>query len=118
MKTNQLVISSLTAAILTMTLASGGCTITDVTSSTSGTLDTVTPDVTLNRFVDVRLASIQKEAAQGNGENLDALAELMGKKDKQAFTSWMHTNYDELFSNLEKPSQLISRIEKRGNGLI
>ncbi len=76
------------------------CAITDVASGTSGTLDTVTPDATLNRFVDVRLAFIQKQAAQGQAENLHALAELMGKKDKQAFLLWMYTNYDELFSNL------------------
>lgn len=62
-----------------------GCTITDVTSNISGSLDTVTPDVTLNRFVDIRMASIQKEAAQGEGENLDALADLMGKKDNRRF---------------------------------
>ena len=56
------------------------------------------------------MATIQKEAALGEGENLDALAELMGKKDKQAFSSWMYENYDVLFTNLEKPSQLVSRI--------
>lgn len=56
------------------------------------------------------MASIQKEAALGEGENLHALADLMGKKDKQAFSSWMHENYDVLFTNLEKPSQLVSRI--------
>lgn len=110
--------SSLTFTLLSSVLLLGGCTITDVTSSTSGTLDTVTPDVTLNRFVDVRLASIQKEAAQGEGENLEALAELMGKEDKQAFSSWVHNNYDVLFTNLDKPSQLISRIETAGGDLI
>lgn len=56
------------------------------------------------------MASIQKKAAQGEGENPDALADLMAKKDKQAFSSWMHENYDVLFSDLEKPSQLLSRI--------
>jgi hypothetical protein len=30
---------------------------------------------------------VQKEAAQGEGENLDALTELTGKKDKMAFPS-------------------------------
>lgn len=122
MKNNPLFNRAISAAILTAALSAailtGGCTITDVTSSTSGTLDAVTPDVTLNHFVDVRLASIQKEAAQGKGENLDALAELMGKKDKRAFSLWVHANYDVLFANLEKPSQLISRIETRGNDLI
>ena len=118
MKTNQLFKTLLTASVLSAVFTLGGCTTTDITSSTSGTLDTVTPDVTLNRFVDVRLASIQKEAAQGEGENLDALAELMGKKDKQAFSIWMHTNYDELFSGLEKPTQLISRIETHSNKML
>jgi hypothetical protein len=89
-----------------------GCTITDITSSTSSTLDAVTPDVTLNRFVDIRIASIQKEAAAGQGENLDALAQLMGKRDKVAFSGLMQVHYDELFSNLGKPEELISRINK------
>ena len=124
MKTNLLIKYKFSGIILSTAMLLGGCTITDVTSSTSGSLDAVTPDVTLNRFVDVRLASIQKEAAQGEGENLNALADLMGKKDKRAFSSWMHTNYDVLFNNLEKPSQLVSRIndqtriENQKNSLI
>lgn len=118
MKTKQFFNRVITGTALTATILLAGCTITDVTSSTSGTLDAVTPDVTLNRFVDVRLATIQKEAAQGEGENLNALAELMGKTNKKAFSTWLHANYDELFSNLEKPSQLISRIETRGSDLI
>ncbi|NOQ87577.1 MAG: DUF3015 domain-containing protein [Gammaproteobacteria bacterium] len=59
------------------------------------------------------MASIQKEAAQGEGEKLDALAGLMGKKDRQAFLSWMHTNYEVLFTDLEKPSPLLSGINKQ-----
>lgn len=109
---------ALNGVVLSAAVVLGGCTITDVTSSTSGTLDTVTPDVSLNRFVDVRLASIQKEAAQGEGENLDALAELMGKNDKQAFSLMLHSNYDSLFGGLDKPSQLISRIEILENDLM
>jgi len=112
---NQIFRYKLSGIILLAALVSGGCTITDVTSTTSDTVDAVTPDITLNRFVDVRLASIQKEAAQGNGENLDALAELMGKKNKQAFSIWMHTNYDVLFTDLEKPSQLVARIQRQAH---
>jgi hypothetical protein len=93
-------------------LVVSGCTITDITSSTSSTLDAVTPDVTLNRFVDVRIASIKKEAAAGEGENLEALAQLMGKKDKIAFSGWMMVHYDELFNNLGESEELISRINK------
>ena len=110
--------SIVNSVLLSSVLLIGGCTITDITSSTSGSLDTVTPDVSLNRFIDVRFASIQKEAAQGQGENLNALAELMGKDDKVAFSYWMNANYDELFTNLKRPSQLISRIETQGKDLI
>lgn len=92
-------------------LVVSACTITDITSSTSSTLDAVTPDVTLNRFVDVRIASIKKEAAAGEGENIEALARLMGKQDRTAFSEWLQVNYDELFNNLEQPTELISRIE-------
>ena len=104
--------------ILFSALFSVGCAITETTSTTSGVVDTVTPDITLNKFVNLRLASIQKEAAQGQGENLDTLASLMGKSDKQAFSSWVHSNYNQLFSDLNEPSQLISRIESQGNDLI
>lgn len=96
---------------LTALLAISACTITDITSSTSSTLDTVTPDISLNRFVDVRIASIKKEAAAGEGENIEALARLMGKQDKAAFSVWMQVHYDELFNNLKQPTELISRIE-------
>lgn len=93
-------------------LAATGCTIADFTSSTSSTLDAVTPDITLNRFVDVRIASIQKEAATGEGENLIVLAKLMGQSDNQAFSDWMHVHYNELFDNLQEPSELITRINR------
>ncbi len=99
------------ALVVAMLLVTVGCTTTDITSSTSSSVDAVTPDITLNRFVDVRIASIKKEAAAGEGENLDALAQLMGKQDKQAFSGWMQVNYDALFNNLEQPKELISRIE-------
>lgn len=103
---------SLNASLLaSMLLATSGCTVTEVTSSTSSTLDAVTPDITLNHFVDVRLASIRKEAAQGEGENLDALAHLMGRQDTSTFSGWMQDHYDELFSGVHQANELISRIE-------
>jgi len=104
---NRFIASTFLASVIVLS----GCSITDVTSTTSGSLDAVTPDVTLNRFVDVRIASIQKEAAQGEGENLNALAELMGKTDKQAFSQWIQSNYDELFTELSEPQELITRIK-------
>ena len=100
------------ATVAAALLLAASCSVTDVTSTTSGSVDAVTPDVTLNHFVDVRLASIKKEAAAGYGENLDALAEMLGREDKVAFGAWMQLNYDALFTNLDKPGELIVRIEK------
>ena len=108
----QLMTAGLAASAITLS----GCTITDITSSTSSTLDTVTPDVSLNRFVDTRIASIRQEAASGEGENLDALAHLMGKQDKVKFSGWMQAHYDELFDGLGQPTELISRIEAAESG--
>ncbi len=97
-------------------LAVSACTITDITSSTSDTLDAVTPDVTLKRFVDVRIASIKQEAATGQGESLQALAQLMGEPDSAAFSRLLQVNYDRLFNNLQQPSELIGRIESLRKG--
>ena len=101
-----------TVLLVGMTALSIGCATTDGLSSTSSTVDTVTPDVTVNQFVDTRLASIKKEAAVGYGENLNALAEMMGKEDKVAFGAWMQLNYDSLFTDLSDSAELVSRIEQ------
>lgn len=99
-----------TVLVAAMLASMQACTITDTTSTTSGSVDAVTPDISLNRFVDVRIASIRKEAATGQGENLVVLAKLMNRTDTDAFASLMHEHYDELFNNLQQPIELISRI--------
>lgn len=86
--------------------------ITDVTSSVSSTLDAVTPDITLNNFIEQRFEAIRKDAASGGGENIDALAELMGKQDSAQLAAFMQQNYDQLFSNVSQSSELIARIEQ------
>jgi len=96
--------------LIPLILLASSCTITDTTSTTSGSLDAVTPDVTLNRFVDVRIASIRKEAAAGEGENLDALAILMDRDSKE-LSRLMNSNYEYLFNDLGEPAALIGRIE-------
>ena len=106
------------ATLKTLTIAAiytsiSACTaITDVTSSTSSTVDTVTPDVTLNNFIDKRYHAIRKDAAKGGGENIDALAQLAGTRDSEAFALWMQSNYDQIFTDGVKPSELAARIEQ------
>ena len=92
-------------------MALGGCATSETLSSISSTTDAVTPDVTLNQFIEMRMASLQKEAAAGHGENLDALAELVGSEDKAGFAQMMQVNYEQLFTRLDEPTQLLSRIE-------
>lgn len=89
--------------------------ISEFTSSTSSTTDAATPDITLNNYLQDRFDSIRKDAATGKGENLEALAQLMGKADSKEFGKFMQVNYEELFSNLEQPVELLSRIEKLEN---
>lgn len=85
--------------------------ITDFTSSTSTTVDTVTPDVTVNEFVTKRYVAIRNEAAKGSGENLNALAQLMGKKDSHEFAKNIKTNFDDIFSDVKTPIDIIAKIE-------
>ncbi len=88
-------------------------TFTEISSSTSTTADTVTPDVTLNEFVNKRYVAIRHDAANGGGENLDALAQLLGESDKRVFASKMKANFDTVFKNVNNPSEIISRIESQ-----
>ena len=92
------------------------CTaITDVTSSTSSTLDAATPDITLNNFIDKRYDAIRKDAARGQGENIEALSQLMGEQDAASFAVWMQKNYEHLFGNNQKPADLITKLEQYGS---
>jgi len=96
-----------------LTSSMAACTgITDITSSTSSTVDAVTPDVTVNEFVSKRYIAIRNEAAKGSGENLDALAELMGKKDNRVFAKNIKTNFDDIFGNVKTPTDIIAKIEE------
>jgi len=84
---------------------------TEFLSSTSSTADSVTPDVTLNEFVNKRYVAIRHDAANGGGENLDALAQLMGEKDKQVFAKKMQNNFDRVFKDIKEPVEILARIE-------
>ena len=88
------------------------CTVTDITSSTSSTLDAATPDIGMNQFIEKRYNAIRKDASTGGGENIEALAKIMGERDSKAFASWMQANYDQLFTEDTAKSTLISKLEQ------
>ena len=57
-------------------------------------------------FVTVNLASLQKEAAQGQGQHLDTLAEIFGCEDKVGFANMSQNRYEAIFTN-ENPSAVL-----------
>jgi len=63
-------------------------------------------------YVASQMPMIRREAATGGGENIRALATLMGENDTQAFGQWMQDNYARLFNNLDKPETLVTRIDE------
>lgn len=63
-------------------------------------------------YVASQMPMIRREAATGGGENIRALATLMGESDSQAFGHWMQDNYARLFSDLDEPEMLVGRIDK------
>ena len=88
------------------------CTVTDITSSTSSTLDAATPDISMNQFIEKRYHAIRKDAAAGNGENIEALAQIIGEKDSKALASWMQLNYDQLFTGVTDKTALQAKLEQ------
>lgn len=100
--------------LATLVASVSACAITEVTSSTSSTLDAVTPDITANDFVDKRYLAIRSEAARGEGENLEALAQLLGHTDSRVFSQNLKANFEQIFSQVTDPQQIIARIEASG----
>lgn len=69
---------------------------------------TVSNDQATEVFVASNMDQISTEAAQGNGEYLEVLAELMGiaDEDRSAFKLLAQQNYDELFTS-ENDAKLV-----------
>ncbi len=100
----------ITAGVMAATISA--CTTTDFTSSTSSTLDAVTPDVTLQEFVTKRYVAIRQEAAIGGGENIDALAQLLGEQNSKQLAQQMQQNFDTIFVNVQQPEDILARIKE------
>jgi len=102
-------------ALLSTLLASiSACGITEITSSTSSTLAAVPPDVTATAFVNKRYLAIRSGAARGEGEHLEALAELLGHTDSRVFSQNLKDNFEQIFSQVTDPQDIIARIEASG----
>ena len=107
-------VTSITGTMLLVTSSDSSLhsiRITDGTSSTTGDEKTAS-------FVESRFTAISTEAARGEGEHLDSLARLLGETDRADFARFMKERYADLFTGLEQPRELLTRIEQyRGRSL-
>src|SRR5882672_4262304 len=90
-----------------------GCTTMDIlqsaTNTVTGFLSSTSPDSKKSAFVNDRFKAIRAEAARGQGENVEALAAMLGEPDRKEFARWMQTNYTPLFTDLKTPDELLAR---------
>ena len=93
-------------------VADGFHATTDTTSSTSHSLDTADAHSHAVRFVKSDIDAIRADAARGHGEEISTLAYLLHEPNAAAFGRWMQAHYVELFVGLEKPEQLLARIDR------
>jgi|SRR5690625_3809843 len=61
-------------------------------------------------FVKSQLPAIREDAARGAGENAEALAYLLHRKHPATFAQWMQGHYQQLFTDLDQPADLLARI--------
>jgi hypothetical protein len=107
------------AGLLALPLAVTGCSmfttttdgVTSAFNSVTDTISSTTGSKSAGAFVGTRFAAIRFEAAKGEGEHLDSLAQLLGETDRPAFARFMKDNYARLFEGLSEPQELVSRIE-------
>ena len=63
-------------------------------------------------FVAANMQSLQQEIAQGGGENLAALSELLGCQAGTQFNQAMQKNYSVIFSSANMPvEQILSYVK-------
>ncbi len=73
-------------------------------------------------YVSVNLNSLSKESAQGNGSHLQALAEVFGCSNHQAFAEFSQSNFDTIYGSMDSNtvlnnyrSQLKANVHQVGN---
>lgn len=100
-----------TAAHISNAFVDGIAATTDGTTDLSKSGDSEQARATA--FVKSQLVFLRRDAAAGEGENLDTLASLLGEPDKQAFGRWMQAHYQNLFSVQRTPGELVSYITRQ-----
>lgn len=76
-----------------------------ITSGTSGCKSgKVAMDSRTQEFVASNMDALSQEAAQGRGEHLDTLAELLNIADKESFKLALQQNYNKIYANKDAQS--------------
>ncbi|MES1925195.1 DUF3015 family protein [Salinisphaera sp. T31B1] len=73
----------------------------NITTDTANDVDART-HAARREFVDSQYAMLKREAAQGSGEHLDALAYMMHAQDTAAFDAQIQAHYQTLFGNADE----------------
>lgn len=61
-------------------------------------------------FADERFVALRRDVAAGEGEHLDAFANLMGIADTEAFGRWLQGNYASLYGPAAAEGDLVKRV--------
>ena len=76
-----------------------------ITSGTSGCKrGAIAMDSRTQEFVASNMDALSREVAQGKGEHLDTLVELLGIEDKANFKLALQANYNKLYANKDAQS--------------
>lgn len=62
------------------------------------------------KFVTSQYDMLKREAARGEGEDLDTLAYMMSAQNKQAFSAELQSHYASLFSGQQNADAFLSRL--------
>ncbi len=92
-----------TAIMLALQATTNGISFNQTFGITSGTLGCKKTKLVMNEraaeFVAANMDTLAKEIAMGQGESVDALAELLGVEDKEAFATALQANYNKIYAS-------------------
>ncbi len=80
-----------------------------VTTNTANDVDSRSHQARLS-FVDSQMQMLRREAARGEGENLETLAYMMRNDDTRAFERQVQANYSSLFDRNADADEWLARL--------
>ena len=91
------------AVLLALQATTNGTSMNQTFGITSGTLGCKKTKLVMNEraeeFVASNMDQLASEIAQGHGESVDTLAELLNVQDKEGFASALQANYNNIYAS-------------------